>query len=115
MRRFAAKGLLPAEGTDIDLRPIDVLSERARGRIADAEARAVGGYPVTARDADTAGRSVPGEHDVARPVDPIERANLAIIGGADFGIELQLLGDVRDPAGAEALPSQHRHGAGAEQ
>ena len=60
-----------------------------------------------------AGRAVPGEDDVARRIDARQGPQIcAIIGGADFGIELELLGDVGDPAGAEALPRQHRHRAG---
>ena len=35
VRRLAAERLLPAEGADIDLRPVDVLRERGRGRVAD--------------------------------------------------------------------------------
>ena len=115
VRRLAAERLLPAEGADIDLRPVDVLREGRRGRVADGEAGAVGGDPVGVGHAHAAGRAVPGEDDVARRIDPAEVADLAIIGGADFGIELQLLGDVGHPAGAEALPRQHGHRPRAEQ
>ncbi len=42
-------------------------------------------------------------------------ADLPIVGRANVGIELQLLGDVGHPAGAEAFPRQHGHRAAAEQ
>ena len=46
---------------------------------------------------------------------PAKVGDLAIIGGADVGVELELLGDVGDPAGAEAFPCEHRHRARPEQ
>ena len=38
---------------------------------------------------------------------PVEVRDLAVIGGPDLGVELELLGDVGDPAVAEALPGEH--------
>src|SRR6185369_16859458 len=104
VRGLAAERLLPAEGADIDFGPIDVLREGGRGRIANRKADAVGGEPLGVGDANAAGRAVPSEHDIALRLDPLEFANLAIIGGADFGVEIELLGDIGDPAGAKTLP-----------
>src|SRR4051812_15176093 len=98
MRGFAAERLLPAEGADIDLGPVEVLSEGSRSRVADRQAGAVGRDPVAVGNSDSAGRAVPGEDDVARRIDSAELGDLAITGGADLGIELQLLGDVGHPA-----------------
>src|SRR6185437_9295055 len=96
--RFAAKGLLPAEGPDIDLWPVDVLCEGRRRRVADGEPGAVGGNPVSIWHSDAAGRAVPGEDDVVGPIDSAELGNLAIVCGADFGVEPQLPRDVAHPA-----------------
>ena len=115
MRRLAAQRLLPAEGADIDPLPVDVLGERRRGRVANGEAGAVGRNPVRIMHSDTARRAVPREDDVARGIDAREVGDLAIIGGADVGVELELLRDVGHPAGPEALPRQHRHRPRAQQ
>ena len=42
VRGFAAQRLLPGEGHDIELRPVERLRERRRGGVADGEAFAVG-------------------------------------------------------------------------
>ncbi len=115
MRGFAAQRLLPAERADIDLRPVDILRESGGGCITDGEAGAVGRDPVAIGRAYAAGRAVPGEHHIVRRVDAGQIGDLAIIGSANFGIELQLPGDVGDPARAEALPGEHGHRPWAEQ
>ena len=112
---FAAQRLLPAESADIDFRPVDVLGECRRRRVADGEAGAVGGDPVGVGHPHAAGGAVPGEHDVLRRVDPAQVRDLAIVGGAHLGVELELLDHIGDPAGAEAFPGEHRHGPRAQQ
>src|SRR5213075_1016809 len=104
MRRLAAERLLPAEGADIDLGPVDRLSEGGRGRVANGEAAAVGGDPIGIGDPHAAGRAVPGDDQVAGRIDTGQVGDFAIAGGPDFGIELELPGDVGDPALTEALP-----------
>ena len=89
--------------------PVDVWANAARRRVAERQAGAVGRDPVGVGHADAAGRAVPGEHDVARRIDAAQIRDLAVIGSADVGVELELLGDVGDPAGAEALPREHGH------
>ena len=42
-------------------------------------------------------------------IDPIELRDLAIVSCAHLCIELELLGDIGDPAGAETLPCKHSH------
>eukprot|EP01136_Pigoraptor_vietnamica_P033668 Opistho-1_new@96758 len=111
---FTAEYFLPAEGRDVDLVPRQVVSEHRAGRVGEAQAPAVGGDPVAVRNADAARRAVPGEKHVVRPVDLAEVGKLAVIGADDGRIELELLRGVGDPALAEALPSERRHGAGAE-
>src|SRR5215203_7381216 len=115
MTAFAAQSLLPAEGADIDLRPVDALGEGGRGRVADGEAGAVAGDPVPVRHANAAGGAVPSEHDVVGGIDAAQVADRAVSGGADIRFQLQLLEDIGNPARPEALPSEHGDGAGAEQ
>src|SRR5581483_3908219 len=81
----------------------------------DRQAYAVRGDPIGVRYAHAAGRAVPGEDDVVRWIDAAEVGYLAVIGGSYFGIELELFGDVGDPAPAKALPREHRHPPSAEQ
>ena len=115
VRRLSAERLLPAEGADIDLRPVDVLRERSRSGVADGEAGPLARDPGGVRNPHSAGGAVPGEDDVASRINARQIRDLAVIRGPDFGVELELLGNVGDPAGAEALPRQHRYGPGAEQ
>ena len=91
------------------------LGEGRRGRVADGQAGAVGGDPVGVRHADAAGRAVPGEDHVAGRIDAAEVGDLAVVGGADVGVELQLLDDIGHPACAEAFPGEHGDRARAEQ
>jgi hypothetical protein len=38
---------------------------------------------------------------------PSKVRDLAVTGGPNLGVQIQLLGNVGDPAGAEALPCEH--------
>jgi len=51
---------------------VEALRKGGRGGVADREPRAVGRDPVAVDDAHARGGAVPGEHHVARPVDPGE-------------------------------------------
>ena len=64
MRGFAAQHLLPGEGHDIELGPVELLRERRRGGVADGQAFAVGRDPVGVGHAHAGGGAVPGEDDV---------------------------------------------------
>ena len=116
MPAFAAERLLPAEGGDIDLRPVDVAGRtrpwsrrRCVRPVRSAAIQSALGtrtplvVPFQVNRMSLAGRSPP------------RSADLAIIGGAHVGIELQLLDHVGDPAGAEALPGEHGDRPRAEQ
>ena len=107
VRGLAAQRLLPGEGGDIDLVPGDGLGEHRRGGVGEGEAGAVGGDPVAVRHAHARGGAVPGEQHVAAEIDLGEIGQLAVLGLEDAQVgELELLGDVRHPALAEALPGQ---------
>ncbi len=116
MRALAAQNLLPGEGDDIELGEIEVLRESGRGRVADRQALAVGRDEIGVRNANAGGGAVPGEDHVAVEIDVGEVGKLAVVGFelADV-LELQLLDDVGDPAGAEAFPGEHVDAALAEQ
>ncbi len=113
VRRLAAHDLLPGEGGDIDLRPVDGLRKDGGGGVGKRQAAAVGRDPIAVRHAHARGGAVPGEDDVAVEVDgakvgqaPVVRFKHARVG------ELQLADDVDDPALAEVLPGQaHRRRA----
>ena len=109
MAALATERLLPGEGGDIDLVPVDVLGERARGSIGEGQTFAVGGNPVAIGDADAARGSVPGEQNVGRPVDLAQIGKLAIVGPKDGRVQFELLDRVGDPSFAEAFPSQGGH------
>lgn len=116
MRGLAAEHLLPGEGDDIELGPIELLGEGGRGRVADRQPLAVIGDPAGVDDAHARGRAVPGEDDVAvLAVDLLQVRQFAIGGGEGAHIrQLELLGDVGDPALAKALPGDHVDAAGAQ-
>ena len=54
---------------DIELRPVEILREGRRGRVADRQPLAVGGDPVGVRHAHARRRAVPGEDDVVVEID----------------------------------------------
>ncbi len=116
MCALAAQNLLPGEGDDIELGEIEVLRESGRGRVADRQALAVGRDEIGVRNAHARGRAVPGEDHVAVEIDGRKIRQLAVA-GFDLAnvLELQLLDDVGDPAGAEAFPGDHVDAALAEQ
>ena len=114
VRGFAAQRLLPREGHDIELGPFERLREGGRGRVANGQARAIGGDPVGVRHAHARGGAVPGEDHVACRIDLGEIGQFAVA-GAEHGhvLELELLDHVDDPAFAERFPGQQRRpGAG---
>ena len=80
VRRFAAENLLPGEGGDIDLRPVDRLREQRRGGIGEGEPAAVGSDPVAVRHAHARRRAVPGEDDVAVEIDRGQIRQPAVVG-----------------------------------
>jgi hypothetical protein len=110
VRALAAEHLLPREGRDIDLRPVDVVRKHARRRIGEREALTVVRDPVRVRHAHAAGGPVPGEQHVIRPVDRAQIGQLAVIGAHDGRVDLELLHGIRDPALAEALPGERGDG-----
>ncbi len=126
MRGFAAEYFLPAIGDDIELRKIEVLRKRSRGRVADREAFAVCRNPVRVRYAHARGRAVPGENHIVRKIHLCEIGQFAVRRLGDLRVfQLQLLHDVGRPAFAERFPRQyldtartqerpqrHFHGAG---
>ena len=114
MRALAAQGLLPGEGHNIELRPVQVLGEGGAGRVADGDAFAVGGDEVGVRDADARGGAVPGEDQIGVGAHLAEVRQFAVRRIQDFGGKLQLLNDVRHPILAEALEGEKLHGLGAE-
>ena len=114
MPAFAAQRLLPAEGRDIDLVPVDVVGEHRAGRVGEAQALAVVRNPVAVGNAHARGGAVPGEQHVVRPVDLAEVGKLAVIGADDGRVELQLLDRIGHPAFAEALPGEAGDRPGAE-
>ena len=107
MRALAAQHLLPAERHHIQLVPRQVHRECRAGRVADRQARAVGGDRVAVRHPHARGRAVPGEDHVAVEIDLGQIHDLPIVGRADGRVQLQLLDRVRDPALAEAFPGEH--------
>ena len=77
---------------------------------------AVGRNEIGIRNAHAGGRAVPGEDHVAVEIDRREIGQPAVVRFDDAGIgELELLDDIGDPAGAEALPGDHVDAARAEQ
>ena len=80
VRGFAAQRLLPGEGGDIELWPIERLRERGRGRVADRKSGAIGGNPVGIGHAHARGGAVPGEDDVACRIDAGQIGQFAIAG-----------------------------------
>ncbi|PAV92650.1 hypothetical protein WR25_16934 [Diploscapter pachys] len=114
MTALATQHLLPAERRDIDLRPVDIISEHAAGRVGEGQALAGFRDKVRVRHADAAGGAVPGEQHVVRPVDLAEVGQLAIIGADDGGVDLELLDGIRHPAFTEAFPRERGHGSRAQ-
>ena len=125
MRALAAQRLLPGEGHDIELGPVEILGEGGAGGVADGDAFTVGGDEVGVRDADARGGAVPGEDQVGVLAHLGQVRQLAVRRIQNFGRQLQLLGHVGDPVLAEALegqqldrlgtqhrPHRHFHGAG---
>ncbi len=97
MRRLAAQHFLPG----------NIHGEHRGGRVGDGQAGALVGDPVAIRHPHTRYGAVPGEDDVTAEVDLRQIGQLAIFGdqGANVG-QLELPGDVGDPAQAEALLGQ---------
>ncbi len=116
VRGLAAQRLLPGEGHDIELRPVERLRERRRGGVADGQALAVGADPVGIGHAHAGGGAVPGEDDVGGRIDLGEIGDLAV-SRVQLGdvLELQFLDDVADPALAEGFPGDRGDGPRAEQ
>ena len=116
MRRLAAEHLLPGEGDDIELRPVELLREGGGGGVADGEPLAIGRDPVSVRHAHARSRAVPGEDDVVVEIDLDEVWQFAI-GRFERArvLELELLDDVGHPAFAEAFPGENVDAARAEQ
>ena len=116
MRGLAAQRLLPGEGDDIELAPIERLREGGRGRVADRQSGPVGGDPIGVGDPYPRRRAVPGEDDVACRID-LGKVGQFAVAGLQHGrvFELELLDDVGHPAFAEGFPGQHGHRARAQQ
>ena len=114
MAALAAQHLLPGEGGDVDLGPVDLIGEDRAGGVGEGQALAVGRNPVGIGHAHARGGAVPGEQHIVREVDGGKVGQLAIVGTDHGRVELQLLGGVRHPAFAEAFPGQRRHRAGAQ-
>ena len=114
MRAFAAQRLLPGEGHDIELGPVEILGEGGAGGVADGDAFTVGGDEIGVRDADARGGAVPGEDEVGVLAHLGQVRQLAIRRIQDLGRQLQLLGHVGDPVLAEALEGQQLHRLGAQ-
>ncbi len=116
VRGLAAQHLLPGEGHHIELVERQRLRERGRGSVADREPGTVGLDPVAVRHAHARRSAVPGEHHVVGEIDLAQVRQLAIGRLQHAGVlELELLGDVGDPALAEAFPGEHVDAARAEQ
>ena len=114
MAALAAQNLLPGEGGNVDLGPVDVVGEDSRGGVCEGQAFTVGRDPVGVRNAHARGGAVPGEEHVVGPVDLVEVGQLAVIGAEHGGFQLELLDGVGNPALTEAFPGQRGHAAGAE-
>ena len=116
MLRLAAEHLLPGEGRDIELRPVDRLREHGRGRVANGQSLAVGGNPIGVRHAHARGGSVPGEHHVAVEIDLAQIRQVAVRCEQSARVgQLELLDDVDDPFAAERFPGEHVDAARPEQ
>src|ERR1700683_5164483 len=108
MRGLAAQRLLPGESAYVEFRPIECLGEGGGGRVADAEAAAIGGNPIGIGNTHARSSAVPGKHDVACRIDFAEVGKVAVIGlEQSYVLEFQLLSNVADPALAERFPRQH--------
>ncbi|MEH2475460.1 hypothetical protein V1284_006904 [Nitrobacteraceae bacterium AZCC 2299] len=126
MTGLAAQRLLPGEGDDIELGPVERLRERRRGGVANRQAFTIGLDPVGIGHAHAGGGAVPGEDDVGSRIGLAEIRDFAIAGMQLGDIpELQFLDDIADPALAEGFPGdggngtlteqrpqRHLHGAG---
>src|SRR5690606_19934086 len=99
MRRLAAQRLLPGEGHDVELGPIERLRESGRSRVANCKTLTRGADPVGIRHAYAGRGSVPGENDIGGRIGLGEIGNLAITRG-ELGdvLQLELLDDIGDPA-----------------
>ena len=116
MRRFAAEHLLPREGDDIELGPVEILRKGRRSGIANGQALTVGGNPVAIGNTHAGGGAVPCEDHIVIEIHARQIGNIAITGFDDAGIfELQLLDGIGHPAFAEAFPSQQVDGSRAQQ
>ena len=115
MLPLAAKHLLPGEGNNVELRPVEFLREGGGGGVAERQAFAVSGDPVRIRNADAGGRAVPGEDHVVLEIG-LGKIGQRAVGRIVYAhvLELELLGDVGGPVLAEALPDQHVDAARAE-
>ena len=125
--RFAAERLLPGEGHDIELRPVELLREGGRGGVGDGQALAVGGDPVAIGHAHAGGGAVPGEDHVMVEIDRAEvrrsRHRRALRTRASFSFSCLTM-SVTQPspklsqaststgARAEQRPHRHFHRAG---
>jgi hypothetical protein len=109
MRRLAAQHLLPGEGGDIELVPRQVLRKGAL--VASQIVRPARSAGIASPFGTRTPLVVPFQvktTSVSKSMREVD--DLAVLGGLDRRVELQLLDHVGDPARAEAFPGQHRAG-----
>ena len=116
MLPLAAQHLLPRVRDHVELGHGHVHGEDGRGGVADDQTVVLVGYPGRVGHPHARGGAVPGEDHVTAEVHLGQIGDLPVVGRKHAHIgELELLGDVGDPALPEALPGQHVHAAGPEQ
>ena len=108
MRGLTTQNFLPAERGHIQFVPRQVHRECGRGGVADGQTFAVGGDRITIGNTHARGGAVPREYDVGVEIDLGEIDDLAVFGGFDVGLNLQLFDHIRDPARTKGFPSDHR-------
>ena len=109
MAAFAAQHFLPRERGNVDLVPVDVVSEHGAGSVGKRQAFAVRRDEIGIGHAHARRGAVPCEQHVVRPVDGSKVRDLAVIGAQDRGFELELLDRVGNPTFTEAFPRQRGH------
>ena len=116
MRSLAAEHLLPGEGDDIELGPVEMLREGGRGGVADRQTLAIRRNEVAIGHAHARRGAVPGEDDIAVEIDALQvrKRPIGCLDDADIR-QFQLLLDVGDPGLAEAFPGDHVDAACAQQ
>ena len=113
--RFAAEHLLPGEGDDVELLPVEVLRKGRRGRVTECQSLTMSGNPIAVRNANAGGCAIPGKDDIVLEIDLGEIGQRAIGRFQDARArDLELLCDVRRPVLAEGLPHENIHAARAE-